>query len=224
MVLTFTRAALLAGLAWCFAIPCDAQRLGRAGRGPSDGPRPMLFGFALECSGCTRDKPDESSMVPVWHYIDYPRVVAVAPGGAAERAGIREGDLIVAINGLSLLSSDGARQFSSPRMGEGVRLTVERGGKPLEVDLLPPRMARGGFGLRGERLPREPVPRDYHASVGDATIDVASDEPVVATTDSLGVLTLRIGGTVVLVRPSPQLKNPKDVKLGSHKPKPSKSP
>ena len=155
----------------------------------------MLFGFALECSGCTRDRPEGESMLPVWHYTDYPRVVAVAPGGAAERAGIREGDVLMSVDGMSILSSDGARRFSSARVADNIRLTLDRGGKSFDAELSP-RLGRGGFG-RGDRPTREPVPREYSGRVGDVTVDATGNEPVVATTDSLGVLTLRIGGTVV---------------------------
>ena len=152
-------------------------------------------------------------MFPVWHYTDYPRVVAVAPGGAAERAGIREGDVLMSVDGMSILSSDGARRFSAARVADNIRLTLDRGGKSFDAELTP-RLGRGGFALRGDRPPREPVPREFSGRVGDVTVDATGNEPVVATTDSLGVLTLRIGGTVVRVRPPPLFKNPKGAKLG----------
>ena len=110
----------------------------------------MLFGFALECSGCTRDRPEGESMFPVWHYMDYPRVVAVSPGGLAERVGIREGDVLKSVDGMSILSSDGARRFSSARVAEPIRLTLDRSGKAFDVELLP-RLGRGGFGPRTDR-------------------------------------------------------------------------
>ena len=203
------------------AFPCEAQRGFGPGRGQA-GPRPMLFGFALECSGCTRERAEGDEMGPVWRYTNYPRVVAVAQGGAAESAGIREGDLVMAVDGMSILSPEGARRFSAARMADDVRLTVDRGGKSIDIELQP-RMGRAGFGLRGDRpFFREPVPREYNGRVGDVTIDATSNEPVVATTDSLGVLTLRIGGTVVRVRPDPISENRKSVK--AQKPKPFKSP
>jgi C-terminal processing protease CtpA/Prc len=145
----------------------------------------MLFGFALECSGCTRERAEGESTLPVWHYTDYPRVVAVAQGGAAERAGIREGDLLMSVDGMSILSSEGARRFSAARIADNIRLTIDRGGKSVDIELQP-RMGRAGFVLRGDRPFREPVPREYSGRVGDVTIDATSNEPVVATTDSLG--------------------------------------
>ena len=221
MVLTSGRFALVAVIALAAALPCDAQRGFGPGRGQSAGPRPMLFGFALECSGCTRDRPEGESMLPVWHYTDYPRVVAVTPGGAAERVGIREGDVLMSVDGMSILSSDGARRFSSARVADNIRLTLDRGGKSFDAELTP-RLGRGGFGLRGDRPPREPVPREYSGRVGDVTVDATSNEPVLATTDSLGVLTLRIGDTLVRLRPLSLPENRKSLK--PPKPKPFKSP
>lgn len=221
MVLMRGRYAMLFVVLLAAASPCYAQPGGRLGRGQSNGPRPLLFGFALECSGCTRGRAEGDPMLAVWHYSDYPRVVAVAPGGAAERAGIREGDVLMSVDGMSILSSDGARRFSGVRLADNIRLTLDRGGKAFDVELTP-RFGRPGFAGRGERMAREPVPREYNGRVGDVTVDATSNEPVVATTDSLGVLTLRIGGTVVRVRPDPIPDNRKGVKLP--KPKPFKSP
>ena len=62
MVLTLGGSRWLRVLAVAVALPCDAQRGFGPGRGQSAGPRPMLFGFALECSGCTRDRPEGESM------------------------------------------------------------------------------------------------------------------------------------------------------------------
>jgi membrane-associated protease RseP (regulator of RpoE activity) len=139
-------------------------------------------------------------MLPIWHYTAYPRVVAVAPGGSAERAGIREGDVLMSVDGMSVLSPEGARRFSSARVADEIRLTFDRNGKSIDIALTP-RLGRGSFAMRGDRPLREPVPREYRGRVGDATIDVTSDNPVVATTDASGILTLRIGGTIVRVRP-----------------------
>ena len=184
----------------------------------------MAFGFALECTGCTRDRPEGEIPLPVWHYTEYPRVVAILPDGPAERAGIREGDVLVSVEGVSILSSEGARRFSAARVAQGVRLTLERAGKSYDAELTA-RLGRGGmFGARGGFL-REPVPREYSGQVGTVMVDATSDEPVVATTDSLGALTLRIGSTVVRVRPSSMLKSSKSVKLENKpKPKPDKLP
>jgi membrane-associated protease RseP (regulator of RpoE activity) len=122
-------------------------------------------------------------MLPVWHYTEYPRVVAVAPGGAAERAGIREGDVLMAVDGISILSSDGARRFSAARVADNVRLTLDRGGKSFDAELTP-RLGRAGFALRGDRPPREPVPREFSGRVGDVIVDATGNEPVVANDGS----------------------------------------
>lgn len=58
-------------------------------------------------------------------------------GGAAERAGLREGDVIVAVDeieiGLDRALADVLWRY---RAGDRVRIRVERGGSPMEVDVL----------------------------------------------------------------------------------------
>src|SRR4051812_10656673 len=114
MVLTWTRHAM--AITVCVASVASAQRRGFVGPGESDGPRPRLFGFALECESCA---PAQSGggfgrgPLAVWHYTKYPRVFAVAAGGPAERAGIKVNDLVVAIDGVSLLTADGARRMTN---------------------------------------------------------------------------------------------------------------
>jgi hypothetical protein len=127
----------------------------------------------------------------------------------------------MSVDGMSILSSDGARRFSAARVADNIRLTLDRSGKSFDAELTP-RLGRGGFALRGDRPPREPVPREFSGRVGDVTVDASGNEPVVATTDSLGVLTLRIGGTIVRLRPISLPDKGKGLK--SVKPKPFKSP
>ena len=64
------------------------------------------------------------------------RVRRVVPGGAAERAGLRAGDRLVALDGKPL--EVGPAAFArQTREGEPARLTIERDGKRIEVELRP---------------------------------------------------------------------------------------
>jgi hypothetical protein len=86
----------------------------------------------------------------VWHYSEYPRVVAVAEGGSADRAGIQKNDLVLSVDGFSLLSDEGTRRFAAVKLGDEVRLTIERDAQPHEVTLtIGPSGRFGGGGLRG---------------------------------------------------------------------------
>jgi S1-C subfamily serine protease len=68
------------------------------------------------------------------------RVVAVAPGGAGEAAGLVAGDLLTAIAGRAMRkASDATAAIQLQRPGERVRLEVRRQGEPRSLSLeLPP--------------------------------------------------------------------------------------
>ena len=63
-------------------------------------------------------------------------VAQVLPGTPAEGAGIQAGDVIVEMNGKQVVgSSDLRNKVGLLRVGDAVRLTVERDGEPLTIDL-----------------------------------------------------------------------------------------
>lgn len=64
-------------------------------------------------------------------------IVAVEPGGAAERGGLRPGDLVVAINGRLLTGIDDMHRLLSRVGGSAVTLTIVRGDRRLEIDVRP---------------------------------------------------------------------------------------
>jgi serine protease Do len=68
------------------------------------------------------------------------RVVAIAPGGAAERAGLAEGDLVTAIAGRATRkASDATAAIQLQRPGDRIVLETWRGGMPRTLTLeLPP--------------------------------------------------------------------------------------
>ncbi|HYG27750.1 MAG TPA: Do family serine endopeptidase [Caulobacteraceae bacterium] len=79
-----------------------------------------------------------------------PRGVLVADvweGGTADRAGLREGDIIVSIGG-EAVNDEGAAsyQFGARRIGESVPVTVLRDGRELTLN------------IRAEAAPRTPAP------------------------------------------------------------------
>ena len=83
-------------------------------------------------------------------------VVSVAPGGPAERAGLRAGDVIVAINGQTLdTPTVSYRAFDLGRVGDVLQLTVNRPGTagPLTIrEVVPPLQLSGERPLSGSQL------------------------------------------------------------------------
>ena len=63
-------------------------------------------------------------------------VAQVLPGTPAEAAGIQRGDVIVEMNGAPVIgSADLRNKVGLLRVGDAVRLTIERDGEPLTIDL-----------------------------------------------------------------------------------------
>lgn len=61
-------------------------------------------------------------------------VAAIAAGGAADRAGVRPGDIIIAIDGTPTKTADALiRELAKRRPGDTVELTIERGNKRLKL-------------------------------------------------------------------------------------------
>jgi hypothetical protein len=88
------------------------------------------FGFGLLCDpACTRATARDGSTY--WRFAAYPAVANLSvPGdGVAGRAGIRQGDVLISVNGHSPMTEEGALALS--HAGRELTLTVEmsRGGR-----------------------------------------------------------------------------------------------
>jgi len=204
-----TNATAQVGRGFRARVPGDtAERLSRGTvgfsgfAGQAGGPRPLLFGFALECSKCqARNRRGGFGAGPMalWHYDEFPRIAAVVEGSPAARADIRQGDLLLDVGGKSLITDAGAEALSSLVAGDTATLTLERNGKSYNATIVlgrRPGMGRGGPLRFDERQPH------FSARVGTTAIDIDSDVPVISTTDSGGTTTLRIGSTTIRLRPT----------------------
>lgn len=103
---------------------------------PSGAPSPDgWFGFSIRCNDCgwaSTGRPGES---PVWESDEAPEVAMVAGGSPADRAGLKPGDRITHIDGVSILTREGQRRFGRVKPRQTVRLTVRRDGKSLTKEL-----------------------------------------------------------------------------------------
>ena len=85
------------------------------------------FGFGFQCGECYV-RPGSGDTAAMWEFGSLPKVYSVDLGGPAARAGIRRGDVITKIDGLSILSPAGGRRFGAIRPGQTVKWTVQREG------------------------------------------------------------------------------------------------
>jgi S1-C subfamily serine protease len=123
----------------------------------SYGPKRSFIGVQLDSSG-TKDGA---------------RIDEVSPGGPAEKAGLRRGDVIVAVNGKDLKGGGAGsaspvreltRQLREIEPESKVKLRILRDGKPQEVEVTT-RSAHGMFAL--PLLSEMPMPPDVDFGPGD---------------------------------------------------------
>lgn len=65
------------------------------------------------------------------------KIGEVVPGEAASKAGLRAGDIVVALDGAQVLSFDELAEQIQKRAGKATELTLERAGRPLTVTVVP---------------------------------------------------------------------------------------
>jgi regulator of sigma E protease len=76
-----------------------------------------------------------------------PEIGQVTPGGAAEKGGIRPGDVILAVDGERGLDYEAVTKRIRAGANRSVAFTVERAGQPVHVTVVPEK--RGGVGIIG---------------------------------------------------------------------------
>ena len=168
------------------------------------------YGFSVRCNGCgwttvSRDEP------PMWESPEIPEVSRVDSESPAGRAGIRTGDRITHVDGLSITSPEGARRFGSAEPGQRVRLTIRRGSATLQryviVGARPE--ARAVVAATVPRSPRTPTPPSmrrqlrYTGQMDNVSVEVWS--PGGPTIDRIGdTMVITVGSSVVRIKVDPK--------------------
>lgn len=153
------------------------------------------LGVAFACTGCgwAREADDAT---PYWESDAPPLIYAVYPGGPAERAGLRPGDLLLAVDGEPIESEAAGRVLGAVRPGERVRLRVRRDGEVVE------------HAVEAERRPELgglPGALRYAGELGGVRVEVSGDPPDdVAVTSDGGELVIVVGGTVIRLSAPPR--------------------
>ena len=123
----------------------------------SIGPR-VSFGFGLSCSDCAITA-EQIKGVHVMMFDKPPEIAFIDANGPAYKAGLRRGDVLTHIDGVSFTTSDGARRFATAEAGQPVRFTVVRNGRARDytvraTDRTPLRAATPDLAKSSESLER----------------------------------------------------------------------
>jgi PDZ domain len=153
-MMTNARRALLALLAAVplLAAPLEAQSAARTCQG-GRGTLTADLGYEnIECN-CTMFTREGR-----WHFRSEPTVTGIRDGGPAEGR-LRDGDVIVAVDGMLITTEQAGRRFGAIRAGDSVRLSVRRNGRVRDVTIRAgERCFVGPQAPRAPQAPRPPVP------------------------------------------------------------------
>jgi C-terminal processing protease CtpA/Prc len=93
-------------------------------------PHAVTFGVNLSCGTCGL------TLAAVVAFGTYPEITNVAPDSPAAKAGLKAGDMLVAMDNLSLKSVEGTRAFRDVKPGQKVLLLVVREAEALKIWLI----------------------------------------------------------------------------------------
>ena len=108
------------------------------GRGLPEANSPVgRFGFAFTCEPrCSAWTGRDGPLIYTYYkYRDFPPITAIGSGSAAERAGLKVGDLVVKVEGHSVLDDEGAKGLARLDRVDALHLTVRRDGKEIDYTL-----------------------------------------------------------------------------------------
>ncbi|HEX9937638.1 MAG TPA: PDZ domain-containing protein [Longimicrobium sp.] len=159
------------------------------------------FGFSISCDECgIRRRKDDVQMF----FREPPVVESVEPASPAARAGIRRGDLLVAVDGVALTTPAGAQRFQAIRPGQTVAWTYRRGSGT--------HTARAAAQRRPDRpstTPRAPGAARtaaqqlrFSGAVGRADVEVRGAPVTIIRDERTGELVIRSHDLTVRVRPN----------------------
>ncbi|MFT0531823.1 RIP metalloprotease RseP [Castellaniella hirudinis] len=101
--------------------------------------QPGVRELALRLAGTAPDAADDDPLARAGLILQAgrPQLGDLTPGGAAQRAGLLPGDLILAVDGRPALTTDDFVQFIQRHPGQPVALTVQRQSARLDLSVTP---------------------------------------------------------------------------------------
>jgi predicted metalloprotease with PDZ domain len=133
----------------------------------------------------------------------------ISSEGPANRAGLRTGDKIIAVDGYSILSREGSRRFGGVRPGQTIRLTIKRGSSTLVRSLTlarrPEEVAAIAVASPRAATPPAAARRElrYNGKIDNVTVQVWSvGGPTIEKVGDEMVIT--VAGSVVRIKVDPK--------------------
>ncbi|MCM3904064.1 MAG: DegQ family serine endoprotease [Pyrinomonadaceae bacterium] len=115
-------------------------------------------------------------------------VSSVQPGSSAERAGLKQGDVITRFNGAAVVDTNSFRnRVASTQPNTSIALTVLRDGREQEVRATLGERASGNSGTNGEASGGDATGGKLGVSVGPLTAELAAELRLAADTKGLVV-------------------------------------
>jgi S1-C subfamily serine protease len=110
---------------------------------------PEMIGISgVRCENCTYHTMAGDPANAWWRFGSEPTIIAIQKGTPAADK-LRQGDIIVAVDGHLITTSTGGERFARLEAGEAVVVTVRRGGRELDVNLTPVTPCGGPSGATG---------------------------------------------------------------------------
>ena len=165
------------------------------------------FGFSIRCNSCGWSTHSDDDP-PVWESDEAPELSRVSPESPAGRAGLRAGDRITHIDGVSILSREGGRRFGAVRPGQRVRLRIQRGSSTLtrQLTLGTRPEVRAAIAATAPHTPAPPSMRRelrYTGQLDNVSVEVwSAGGPTVEKIGDTMVIT--VGASVVRIRVDPK--------------------
>jgi hypothetical protein len=154
-------------------------------------PTQAWLGFGVACGQCELTSHKGTA---IWSFRRPPVVAEVSPGSPAAQAGLRVGDTLIALDGVSLVTEMGGVKLGRLEAGQRIRLAYRRGyeGSAMLVSAKQPESVETD----------EAGPVQFSGVVGRSEVEVRGDGARVLS-DRNGVLEISVRGMTVRVKPAP---------------------
>ena len=175
------------------AVPTDAVPAAPAAPLPAPPPKATprgRLGFSVTCTRCEVHL-SESAEAPRWMFSEPPAVERIEVNGPAAAAGLRGGDVLTHIDGISLTTEAGGERFGAVEPGDTVTFRFLRNARSGEVQIVAqgrswvaapapaPRVAE-----RVVTAGTAPEPTRFSGVLGDAHVVVSGGPITVTRTDT----------------------------------------